>query len=162
MPRATIVSTAGRVSVAPPKRTVPRADPLAGSAPMMAASMVVLPAPFGPITVTIWPRGTSRCTFCSASTLPYATQRSRTWRTRSLTAAPRRGILHPERTMRPSLDPPEIRLEHLGIVLHLLRQALGDLLTEVHDVDAIDQSHHEVHVVLDEQDRQAFGPQLAQ
>jgi hypothetical protein len=37
---------------------------------MMADSMVVLPAPLGPITVTIWPSPTVRLALLRASTLP--------------------------------------------------------------------------------------------
>ena len=70
MPRATIVSIDGCDSTAPPNRTTPRVAPVVGSAPMIAASSVVLPAPLGPITVTIWPAPTSRLAFDSASTLP--------------------------------------------------------------------------------------------
>src|SRR5881394_2738796 len=45
---------------------------------MSAASSVVLPAPFGPITETIVPRFTLSEMFRTASTLPYETQSSPT------------------------------------------------------------------------------------
>jgi hypothetical protein len=44
--------------------------PRAGKSPMSAASSVVLPAPFGPITVTIWPASSRNDTPATASTLP--------------------------------------------------------------------------------------------
>ena len=44
--------------------------PREGNSPMIADSMVVLPAPLGPITVTIWPSPTVMLASVSASTLP--------------------------------------------------------------------------------------------
>ena len=40
------------------------------SSPITASIRVVLPAPFGPITVTIWPSSTVRETELTAWTLP--------------------------------------------------------------------------------------------
>ena len=45
-------------------------SPSNGSNPMIADKSVVLPAPLGPITVTIWPGATASDTLCTASTLP--------------------------------------------------------------------------------------------
>ena len=42
----------------------------AGKTTLLNAVMGLLPAPFGPITVTIDPAGTFRLAWCSASTLP--------------------------------------------------------------------------------------------
>jgi hypothetical protein len=44
--------------------------PRDGIRPAAAASNVVLPAPFGPMTVTIWPASMARLTPRTASTLP--------------------------------------------------------------------------------------------
>ncbi|MND49443.1 hypothetical protein D3C80_403870 [compost metagenome] len=65
-PRDTITSTSGTASRLPSKATRPR-EP---STPMMAESRVVLPAPLGPITVTICPWPTVRLALDKASTLP--------------------------------------------------------------------------------------------
>ncbi len=54
MPARTRASMPLAPSAAPSKRTVPRE----GSTPMMAFSSVVLPAPFGPMTVTMLPAST--------------------------------------------------------------------------------------------------------
>ena len=66
IPRATMRSTSGTTSRVPSKATWP----LLPSTPMMAESIVVLPAPLGPITVTIWPSPTVRLALVRASTLP--------------------------------------------------------------------------------------------
>ena len=55
-PCATRASTSVCVMDTPSYRTSPRA----GNSPITALSRVVLPAPFGPITVTIEPAGTFR------------------------------------------------------------------------------------------------------
>ena len=58
MPCATMVSTLGRAMRWPSQLMAP----LEGSSPMAALSSVVLPAPLGPMTVTISPSFTSRLT----------------------------------------------------------------------------------------------------
>ena len=54
MPARTRASTGLRATSCPAKRIVPCPP----CTPMMAFSSVVLPAPFGPITVMIWPAPT--------------------------------------------------------------------------------------------------------
>ena len=49
-----------------------------------------------------------------------------------------------------------------GSVAHRGRLALADLGAEIHHHDAVDQAHDELHVVLDQQDRQALRAQRAQ
>src|SRR6266446_2958225 len=49
----------------------------------------------------------------------------------------------------------EIGLDHVDVVLDLVRRALGDDLAEVQHRDALAQAHHEAHVVLDHEDRVA-------
>src|SRR5215213_3338413 len=48
----------------------------------------------------------------------------------------------------------EIRLDYLRIILDVLWQAQGDRFAIVHDLDPLAHTHHDFHVVLDEQDRQ--------
>ena len=43
-------------------------------------------------------------------------------------------------------------LDHFGIAADFLGSSLGDLLAVFHDVDAVGNVHHQLHVVLDEQD----------
>jgi len=65
-PRATMASTLGRTMRSPARLM----DPVAGKRPMAAHSKVVLPAPLGPMTVTISPSFTSSRTWWTASTWP--------------------------------------------------------------------------------------------
>ena len=59
---------------APAKRALPRrtSPPRAGTSPMIACSVVDLPAPFGPMSPTISPDATSSDTPRTAATPPYA------------------------------------------------------------------------------------------
>ena len=65
-PASTMASTLGRATGCPPSLSVP-VEP---SRPMMAFSSVDLPAPLGPMTVTISPSPTVSATWCTASTGP--------------------------------------------------------------------------------------------
>ena len=65
-PRATMASTVGRAMLWPASCR----PPLDGSKPMVAFSSVLLPAPLGPITVTISPSPTDSPIWCTASTGP--------------------------------------------------------------------------------------------
>src|SRR5207253_2109690 len=75
-------------------------------------SVVVLPAPFPPIRVTISPSSTPSVTPLSASILPY-----RTWTSCSSSSTGR----------------PQVGLDHPGVVPDVVRSPLGDLLAEVED-----------------------------
>ena len=48
--------------------------------------------------------------------------------------------------------------DHLRVLLHLGGRAFGDLLAVVEHQHAIAHRHHELHVVLDQQDRRAVAP----
>ena len=50
---------------------------------------------------------------------------------------------------------PEIGADDLGIALHLGRRALGDLAAEIERHDLVGDAHHQVHVMLDQQDGDA-------
>src|SRR5688500_8584829 len=110
--------------------------------PAIVIMSVVLPAPLGPSRQVMEPAATSRETPFSASILPYAVTSSRTV---SITPASRSA---------------EIGFLHQRIVLDLRRRALGDLLAEVEDRDAVGDAHHELHHMLDEQDGHAAAAQL--
>ena len=56
--------------------------------------------------------------------------------------------------------PAEIGLDNTGIALHFLRRAFGDLPAEIQHRDAIADAHHQAHIVLDQQDRDAAGLQV--
>src|SRR5688500_9627320 len=55
----------------------------------------------------------------------------------------------------------EIGLDHLGVALHLTGTSVGDLLTVVEDGDPVADSHHDLHVVLDDQHRDVVVADLA-
>ena len=55
-----------------------------------------------------------------------------------------------------SLLLPEVGLDDARVVAHLLRRALGDLLAVVEHGDLLGDAHDDLHVVLDEQDREVL------
>ncbi|MNT93266.1 hypothetical protein D3C72_2346940 [compost metagenome] len=70
MPAATRRSTGQPDTSVPAYCTLPAEWPVWGKEPMTAFSMVDLPAPLAPITVTILPAGTVSVAPASAPTLP--------------------------------------------------------------------------------------------
>src|ERR1700742_5205948 len=105
------------------------------TSPEMVLSVVVLPAPLPPIRATISPMSTLNEMPFSTSIWPYDT-----WRSSILSMA---------------MPPAEIGLDDLRIALNVRRRALGDFLAEVEHRDAVADSHHQPHVVLDQQNRDA-------
>src|SRR2546425_86640 len=113
-----------------------RMHPAAGrSNPITDESVVVLPAPLGPSTPTISPSRTSSETPLTAATPPYRVSSPSTLSTTGL--------------------PSEVGFDDTLVGLDLAGRAFGDLLPEVQDGDPIGDAHHEVHRVLDEEDRRA-------
>src|SRR3954454_23637205 len=47
---------------------------------------------------------------------------------------------------------PEVGLDDALVLAHLLRQTLGDLLAVIEHGDALRHAHHDLHVVLDQED----------
>src|SRR4249919_2611391 len=122
----------------------------------MARSVVVLPAPLAPSSATTSPSSTVSDTPCSATIGPY---RASTFSSSSSRAIVLRGVglvrIGRQRLrLLLVLGRAEIGLDDLRVGLYLGRHALGDLAAEVEDVDALGHRHDEVHVVLDEQDRE--------
>src|SRR4051794_39226680 len=113
--------------------------------PLMVRSSVVLPAPLAPRTAVIVRSSTCSDTPSSARTAPYVVTTSST---ESIADLPRRhlgGV---------GVDVlAEIGLEHRGVVSNLGGRAGRDDAAEVEDDDPVAHLHHEVHVVLHEQDR---------
>src|SRR5258708_31894455 len=112
----------------------------------MARSVVDLPLPLAPSSVTISPSRTLSDTPSSARRCPYATLSSSI----SSNATP----AGTSRLLRAA----EERLDHRRGGGDLVRLALGDLAPVVQDDHAIGDAHDQVHVVLDHDQRQ---PQLA-
>src|SRR5918994_681884 len=102
----------------------------------MERSVVDLPAPLEPISVTTSPSSTCSVTPLSASMEPYAV---------TISSTSSSGIRSPLL--------PEVGLDDLRVVAHLHRLALGDLLAVVEHRDLLGDAHHHLHVVLDEEDR---------
>src|SRR6476469_5723894 len=108
-------------------------DPLVnGRIPEMARMVVVLPAPFAPISVTSSPSSTDSEMPCSASMRPYPTVMSR------ISSS---GIVRH----------PQISGNHLRIVTDFRRYSFGDLLAEFQNHDPIGHANHQPHVVLAQQ-----------
>src|SRR5215208_1486295 len=128
MPARATASGPRRDTLRPSKTT----SPFVRTMPEIARSVVVLPAPLAPSSATISPSFTSSETPCSALTGPY---RASTLRSSSS------GIFLAE-----------VGLDDGGVRAHLGGCPLGDLAAEIEDVHAVGDRHHEVHVVLDEQD----------
>src|SRR3954447_2284426 len=53
---------------------------------------------------------------------------------------------------------PQVRLDHGRIALDLGRRALGDLAAEVEHVNPVGKAHDQVHMVLDQEDREVERP----
>src|SRR6266540_4799930 len=114
--------------------------PATACSPEMARIVDVFPAPFAPISATISPSSTCRLMPCNASILPYD-------RCTSVSSSSIFGH-------------PQVRGDHLGIVGHLGRRSLGDLLAELQNHDPVGDTHDQPHVVLDEQHGVAPVPNL--
>src|SRR5215831_20332050 len=110
----------------------------------MPLSVVVLPAPFAPIKQTNSPCSTPRSMPLTAWMPPYATCR----RLNSSSArADTRSSLQLERDLAA-----EIGGDDLGVILHFRRRPLRDLAAVVEHQHAIAHAHHQLHIVLDQQD----------
>src|SRR5262245_65693925 len=100
--------------------------------PVIAASVVDLPAPFGPTMATISRSWTSNEISRSAATRPYRTASPSTV---SIGASGR----------------PEVRLDHARVRPHLAREPLGDRAAVVEHVDPMAEPEDERHGLLDQE-----------
>ena len=120
---------------------------------MIAASSVVLPAPLGPITVTIVPgvhlerNAVHRLDL--AVRLTESCERRATWS-------------FDHRAWRAPSTPPRYASSTSGLRWISAGSPSAELLAEIHHDQAIGQSHDEVHVVLDQQDGHALPLERAQ
>src|SRR5450755_1139885 len=101
----------------------------------MARRVDVLPAPFGPSRATRSPVSIDKSTPRTASTAPYETSRPRT----------------------SIIGDSQVRVHDATVLPHLGGAALGDDATELEDNQAVAQPVDEVNLVIDDQDRHAFG-----
>ena len=121
---------------------------IAGVSPMIERTVVVLPMPLRPISVTISPGA-------MASDMPNST-----WLQAvaglDVVDLEQRGVSHARRLLLA-----EIGLAHLGIGADRLRRAGGDDAAVDQHGDAVGEREHRLHVVLDQQDGQ-LALELAQ
>src|SRR6185369_13678754 len=125
--------------------------PREGITPISVFSSVDLPAPLGPITVTTLPGAASRFRPCSTSARPYPACRS--WM-RSIGAGNDVFVM--------SMLRAQVRRAHLGTLLYLSRRAFHEKRAELHHHQPVAHVHHQIHVVLDQQDAHALTLQLPQ
>src|SRR5207249_3567931 len=128
-----------RISSAAPKRTEPRR---LSTIPIADLSVVVLPAPFRPSSVTTSPVRTSRSTPWRMCDSPYQASRSRTVRSGS-------GIARPH-----------VRLDHVGVLRDGGVVALGQDLAARQHGDRVGQVLHHLEVVLDHEHGTVRGDAL--
>src|SRR3954470_2936360 len=131
MPASTRRCAGMRETSSPSNRILPFRGSMAPATPRR---VVLLPAPFAPMSATISPSPTSNETSRQAGTSPYA--RSMPWTLSSKLAS-------------------EIRLHHRRMRLHLSRRAFEERLAVIQHEHALGHVHHEVHVVLDDEQRGA-------
>src|SRR5215467_6806055 len=118
------------------------------SSPLIVASSVDLPEPFGPTMQVRPPSATANDTPCSTSPPPYP---ATTPSTTSAGSDPGTAGLDVAVTVAVLVVGTEVRIEHLAVVAHLPGRAGCDHRAIVHDHDRITQAHNEIHVVLDDQ-----------
>src|SRR5579875_2652508 len=119
------------------------------SRPLITAISVDFPAPFGPTTQVIPPRATVSETPRRTSPPPYPATTPSTTR-----AGPSGIVLILPRAAEVGVEHPRIGPDDPG-------RPGGHHAARVHDGDPLAQPHHELHVVLDDQERGAVRVQLA-
>src|SRR5579871_1627887 len=144
-PRATMPWGGTSVKSWPSRRTVPRCG---RSNPLMVLSVVLFPAPFAPIRVTISPSCTSRDTPRSAWMAPYETCRPSSSRSAMDVVGGEAGL---------GVARPQVRLDDARIALDGRRGAFGDCDAVVEHRHAVRDEHDDPHLMLDQHDR---DPQL--
>src|ERR1700732_396511 len=138
MPARTIADVGRPVILRPSNRMPP---PDTATMPMTVLSNVLLPAPLAPISATISPlltvSDTSRSTGRRAE--PPVTRSSSSNALMDL----RRRVVS------------QVSSDHLRVRPHLICWAIGNLDAVMHDYDAVGEPHHQPHVVLDQEHRDA-------
>ena len=125
-------------SACPSMRSPPqRISPLVRTMPQIARRVVVLPAPLAPSSAVTPPSSTTKSMPCSTASAPYAACSDRRPQAAPACCTPRLA---------------EIGADHLRLVAHLLGRAVGDLQAELQRHHLVGDAHHQVHVMLDQQD----------
>src|SRR5262245_55336985 len=141
-PAVTMRAGVSPVSSAPSSRIAPRCG---FRMPAIDIISVVLPAPFGPSSEAMRTASARSETPFRASILPSA-------------------VTGPEVSSMPPADcrrGAEMSLASQRIGLHRRRGTLGDLLAEIEHRDTVGDRHHQLDVMLDQQDAGALAAQRA-
>src|SRR5277367_3959532 len=124
----------------PSMRSSPsRISPVVRTIPQIARSVVVLPAPLAPSSAVTPPASTAKSMPCSTRVSPYPA-----WSPRASSNA----------DMLLLVRLTKIRPDHFGFVTHLIRCPIGDLQAELQRHHLVGHTHHQVHVMLHQQDAQ--------
>src|SRR4051812_18362728 len=137
MPSLTISCAGSFLMSVPANVTLPARGAMM---PLIVRSVVVLPAPFDPIRVTISPSRTSIEMPLSASMRPYDVRRF-SIRSRGSPAARGARSVIASRLARGGSAGAEVGLDHGRVALDLDRDALGDLLAVIEHRDALGDLH---------------------
>src|SRR5215471_15484883 len=124
----------------------------------MTASRVDFPAPFGPTTQVIPPCATRRDTPRRTSPPPYPATRPVTSSAQGVCAVPGDSGCGAVIVF---LCRSEVGVEHPAVVADLLRRAGDHRVPVVEDGHLVTQAHHELHVVLHDEERGPLPVQLA-
>src|SRR5215831_2447396 len=158
MPRSSIWRGLRPATGSPRSRMLPRRG---RSSPLIVASRVDLPAPLGPTTQVIPPSGTVSDTPCSTSPPPYpATIPSRTRAAARAAGGPGAPGSPGSAGVIVVLCGAEVGIEHPRVPPDGLRRPGRDHRSVVQDRDTPADAHHEIHVVLHDEERPSRGVQL--
>src|SRR5690606_16831191 len=139
----------------PSKRT----EPLRRSTmPMIARSVVVLPAPLRPSSVTTSPSRTWKSMPCRMCDSPYQACSASTSSSAPASAEGAR----PAVASSSCLAGPHVGFAHLGVARDLAIVALGQDLSALQDGDAVRKVGNDVEIVLDHEDGPSLGDALDQ
>src|SRR6185312_984982 len=150
-PRAALSWVVSRVTSSPSKVTRPRHGVIV---PAMARNIVVLPAPLAPTMAVSSPRPALSDTPHNTCTSPYPVSSASTERSVS-------GMAGAPLQFGGELGVAQIGFDDLRVLRDFGRHTLGQLLAEIEHDDAVRQAHDGLHQVLDDQDGDAAGADLA-
>src|SRR5512143_1352961 len=131
-----------------------------GTTPTIDFSVVVLPAPLRPSSVTTSPAATSKLTPCSTCDSPYHAFSSRTASSGAPAAAGAPGDAGVARSS--GMGRPEISLDHVGVLRDVRVIALRQHLAAREHGDAVRERRDDGQMVLDHQHRPVRGDALDQ
>src|ERR1700722_16859389 len=133
-PRRTTSSVAMPAMDWPPRIS----SPWVRTIPQMARSVVVLPAPLAPSNAVTPPSSTAKLMPCRTFVSPYPACRPLASSSAGMSLV--------------LLRVAEVGADHLRLGPHLVRRPVGDFKTKLQRHDFVGHAHHQIHVMLDQQD----------